>query len=702
MSKVKLSDNNIKEIIKRIKSGESIRSVSRVFNCSQTLIQNTLDNEGFSNKGLKISKKRFSDDKDYIAVCNKTEKEFKDYLNISGALTIHVKEIYPDFILESKYKRKKIEIETGKFWYEPFFNIVEYNKEKKDVIKCAACEWTSYDTENTSGSLTKHIKEVHGLSVIEYQDKFNERHLFKSFNEAESYKQDILSNPDKQVKCGICGEIMKTITNSHLKKHGFSVKEYKIQFGEEINSKSTIDKLTKNCGKISNFKFKETKIEKLIFSKLEELGIKFDAQKKSDGYYYDFYLHERDIFIETDGIFWHGHDRDENWNYSTLNNVINDYRKSTVKPDGKVFRLIEDISINEEILDKIKTKEDFYNYLNKENFNIKNHKIFNLKENDILFTKSKCLKSNQSLKPKFKNKLIDNLLFLWTNFYNPELSDNFVDIDKRKREFKLKGIFFKEFYEAKKIGNKNMNDFFLGGDSENDMLKKVIEYRLGLNKAAEFFSFNIKNLYRGIEVRTMFNVGIFPIKQAKEIFEEFVRNDNSVVYDPFTGWASRLMSMENLIKNKNCRYIGNDLNSNLSKGYNRIISDNFKGSEKKIDISFTSSTDERTELIGTVDYIFTSPPFYNDEIYFDDYELYKNIREWEEELLIPVFKNCFKYLKSGKYISIDIKELYKDSIINCLEYCGFKVSHKDYYKVTKSHYNKNKGKNQLIIHARKP
>ena len=61
----------------------------------------------------------------------------------------------------------------------------------------------------------------------------------------------------------------------------------------------------------------------------------------------------------------------------------------------------------------------------------------------------------------------------------------------------------------------------------------------------------------------MFNVGIFYIKQSKEIYEKYVENENSKIYDPFIGWGSRLTSLKNLIKNKNCKYIGNDINKNL-------------------------------------------------------------------------------------------------------------------------------------------
>lgn len=55
------------------------------------------------------------------AICKKTKKDFKDIINKSGCLTNHIKEIYPDINLPSKYLRKKIEYETGKPWYYDYF-----------------------------------------------------------------------------------------------------------------------------------------------------------------------------------------------------------------------------------------------------------------------------------------------------------------------------------------------------------------------------------------------------------------------------------------------------------------------------------------------------------------------------------------------------------------------------------------------------
>lgn len=57
-----------------------------------------------------------------IAICKKTQKEFKDVINKSGALTNHILNTYHEMKLPSKYKRKQFEIETGKPWYYEYFD----------------------------------------------------------------------------------------------------------------------------------------------------------------------------------------------------------------------------------------------------------------------------------------------------------------------------------------------------------------------------------------------------------------------------------------------------------------------------------------------------------------------------------------------------------------------------------------------------
>ena len=74
--------------------------------------------------------------------------------------------------------------------------------------------------------------------------------------------------------------------------------------------------------------------------------------------------------------------------------------------------------------------------------------------------------------------------------------------------------------------------------------------------------------------------------------------------------------------------------------------------------------------------------------------------EWGNDMLIPVFTNCYNYLKSGKRIIIDMKEKYVQETLSSLISSGFKHIDTKSYNLTQSHYNK-KVKLQYLITCKK-
>lgn len=59
--------------------------------------------------------------KNDLLKCGKTGRIIDDVHNKSGGVLKHLKTIYPDLVVESNYKRKQIEKETGKYWYHDYF-----------------------------------------------------------------------------------------------------------------------------------------------------------------------------------------------------------------------------------------------------------------------------------------------------------------------------------------------------------------------------------------------------------------------------------------------------------------------------------------------------------------------------------------------------------------------------------------------------
>lgn len=674
---------NVEDKIKNeFSKNMSIRQIAKYVEKSTSYVESVLKKCGLKGGGEERISSRFPDQKKFVAICKKTGKEFEDYKNVSGALTSHILKHY-EIEIPSKFLRKQISYTTGFYWHEKYFDIKEIVVQ--DSYKCKLCDWETTDLSNSTGALSKHLKN-HNIDLDEYVNIFPDETFLK--NKSKIEREKMLSDPDNFIECVVCKEKMKKITNSHIKKHGISLSEYKQYFCKETlsnTSRINFREASENNLQKSFYSKKNTNIEVMMIDKMDELGILYEKQFKKHGFYYDFYLPGDNLLIEVDGVYWHGHDRDCRWNKKIFNNIINDFRKS----QPNLIRLIEGVAVSKDNLSNINSKEDFMRFLMNNNFDIKNHKLFNLSEHDEIFSKEYCIKDNENLDDE---KIISNIVWLWKTFYHPSMNKKFIEVNKRMGDFKIKAILFDEFYQAKKGDNKNLFQIF----ENDDLLKKVVRYRLGLNKAKEFFDFNIKNLYRGIEVRTMCGVGILPTKQARKIYEKY--NDFSIkkkIYDPFPGWGSRFISLKEHINSGMCSYIGTDINVNLTQKYDELL-EYFEIDKNFVGVGHGDST-LFNPMVGDIDFIFTSPPFLNDEVYSDNHKIFSNLNDFKQTLMIPVFENCFRYLKKDSIMVIDMKEAYCQAIIESAQEVGFQLIKSEAYKVKKSHFNKGDQKQQFLI-----
>lgn len=670
----------------------SIREISRITGKSTTYVSKVILLSNVSNP-IEELEKGLKGDERIFAICKRTGTEISDYRNKGGVILEHVMKYIPEFKIESKYKRKSVEMKTGRFWYHDFFDFIV---RKVDLRKCRFCDWTTIDTENKSGCYTSHLKEIHEMEIEKYVEIFpDEKDIFKTFMNKMDLKSRVEYSDEYGIRCGICKEFMRKITNTHLlQKHGITIGEYKKKYGRTISnfsSKLISISSTENNRKMTP-KRKNTWIELALQRKMEEIGIDFTPQFGLGKFYYDFLIKDYELLIEADGFFWHGHDRVDKWYFKQFNNIINDYKKSFGLDN--LIRLVETKSINTENLNQISSIDSFLNFLQTENSDIKQHPLFNLKEDVVIFDKEYCRDKADLF---IKERVDSNLHFLMSELYNPKLYRNFINLDCRTTiESKIKAIFFEPFYSAHKIGNHGLEKTFYAGNN----LMKTIQYRLGINKSKELFDVSIKNIYRGLEVRTMFNVGIFPVNQAKEIFGKYV-GYNEVVFDPFSGWGSRMLGASSIMDAKSSTYIGFDSNQSLESCYKKILADNVPQAGDSVQLHIRDSRDFEPSLSQRIDFVFTSPPFYNDEIYNEDQKVFGSIEEWLDELITPVFKNCQNYLKKDCFLLIDMKSKYSEPLIESLVKIGFSFEGKEQYKVKKSHYSSNEKFQEILIFKRR-
>lgn len=173
--------------------------------------------------------------------------------------------------------------------------------------------------------------------------------------------------------------------------------------------------------------------------------------------------------------------------------------------------------------------------------------------------------------------------------------------------------FSPHFYEINDFSRKkkSMMDTF----NDDDLLKKVIKNRLDQN-----FTLTGNELKAGLaNSKIAFKASIFNCAIAKYIYQTYTK-ENDIIYDYSMGFGQRLLGALSLPYK--ITYIGIDpyeltynSNSNIYNFYNN----NVPMLNKNIDLRCVGSEaflDE--QYVGKIDLAFSSPPYYNLEIYSND------------------------------------------------------------------------------------
>lgn len=302
-------------------------------------------------------------------------------------------------------------------------------------------------------------------------------------------------------------------------------------------------------------------------------------------------------------------------------------------------------SYNEEYLKKILI--DFHNQtLDTNNFNIENRNINKVLNNffEDLIYKAKSKNGRYSPKEIIEN---DELLETALNYINEH----------------------KNFYQQKSI-EANLRDFFFS----SSMVGKV----------------------------TNFNPVI-----ARKIYEKYLPYENATIFDYSCGFGSRMLGA--LSSQYNYHYIGVDpyeelyqrllifykwINSTLN---NNAIAELYNiGSEQFI-----------PKLEEKVDLSFSSPPYFNYEIYTNcntqSYIRYNNYNCWLENYVKRTLENIYKYTKTNGLHLVNLEDTKRIKLLNdwldIATQIGFKLEEIETLSTRKRFSNKNG--NKLLVMRKK-
>jgi len=253
--------------------------------------------------------------------------------------------------------------------------------------------------------------------------------------------------------------------------------------------------------------------------------------------------------------------------------------------------------------------------------------------------------------------LEDNFAELFPRYGDDEL---LRDIDNYRagtgKLFKvLKHFFEEEMYKCHGGRGSNTPMEVLQDDVKMKEIITLIEGKPKFYTGKEVS--NVKSFFRNAG-RMAQKVANFPIKQVTEIYEKYTKAGDTI-YDPSCGFGSR-MSACMLSKR---HYIGTDPNPTLCnrlKDLAKFYIQNIEDSGNCV-IFQQGSEIFNEQLVDTVDFAFTSPPYYDLERYGPDSGQsiikFPEYGQWLDGFVRPTVENTRRYLKDDGLFAINTKNL---------------------------------------------
>ena len=130
---------NNKEIIEDYKNSMGIYDVCTKYHIGKLKLKSILSENGVElrKKGkqpidkssfvvadYRVKKYKEHEGFHYVAVDKKTKVKYNDYMNNAGLLTSHIEKEY-GIDVPTLYDRRKYYMETGNYWWEQWFDVVE-------------------------------------------------------------------------------------------------------------------------------------------------------------------------------------------------------------------------------------------------------------------------------------------------------------------------------------------------------------------------------------------------------------------------------------------------------------------------------------------------------------------------------------------------------------------------------------------------
>ncbi len=200
--------------------------------------------------------------------------------------------------------------------------------------------------------------------------------------------------------------------------------------------------------------------------------------------------------------------------------------------------------------------------------------------------------------------------------------------------------------------------------NNDKILKKAIKLELDFGNYIRRDHPSLLNVTSNTQVPSNFRPGI-----AMHFYRRYAKPDG-IVLDPCCGWGGRLVGW--IASRLGGKYVGVDPNKTAVEG-NRSLAKNLAldDSVQLIQQPFEDINIKTLGLVNRVNFVFTSPPYFNKELYSEDsgqsFKRYPKFKDWTEKFLKTLLERSFACLKKGSVCAVNIADIKEKNTVYPLE-----------------------------------